>query len=333
MIRRPPSTNGNGSNEARTPNGVIPTRQAVPPVGRHAIACSIVARSPIASKHVSGPPSVRSRIARTWRLHRHRRAPCRSPRGRERARASRRRDRPRRSAAAPATEAPITTDRPTPPSPITATLEPAATSAVLSAAPTPVVAQHPISAATSARRAVRHRDRGGRRHVLAVGERPDRAVGEDLGAGRPAERNPARRHPVCVRRALGAAPHAAALDMPGNDRTGSATTTRRAGPGGGSGTPRRHRPRAPPRRPTPRGPARSGRPDPTLRRGREGRNGRRRLRPFGRGPHRVPAARARGSRCGSARPGGPARPPGSSSHRSRLEDRTPDRGRPRPRAA
>ena len=35
----------------------------MPPVGRQAIAVSIVAGRPIASKHVSGPPSVRSRIA------------------------------------------------------------------------------------------------------------------------------------------------------------------------------------------------------------------------------------------------------------------------------
>ena len=43
----------------------------------------------------------------------------------------------------------MTHDSPTPPSPITATDDPARTSAVLSAAPTPVVTQQPMSAATS----------------------------------------------------------------------------------------------------------------------------------------------------------------------------------------
>ena len=43
----------------------------------------------------------------------------------------------------------MTHDRPTPPSPMTATLEPGRTSAVLSTAPTPVDTQQPISAATA----------------------------------------------------------------------------------------------------------------------------------------------------------------------------------------
>ena len=50
---------------------------------------------------------------------------------------------------APAIAAPITHDSPTPPSPITATLAPAGTAAVLSTAPTPVVTQQPMSAATA----------------------------------------------------------------------------------------------------------------------------------------------------------------------------------------
>jgi hypothetical protein len=50
---------------------------------------------------------------------------------------------------APAMPAPITHDSPTPPRPITATLAPRGTSAVLSTAPTPVVTQQPISAATA----------------------------------------------------------------------------------------------------------------------------------------------------------------------------------------
>ncbi len=50
---------------------------------------------------------------------------------------------------APATAAPITHDSPTPPRPITATDDPAGTSAVLSTAPTPVVTQQPMSAAAA----------------------------------------------------------------------------------------------------------------------------------------------------------------------------------------
>ena len=48
--RRLPSTNGYTSNDASTPNGVIPTSTAVPPSGRAWIASSIVSRRPIASK-------------------------------------------------------------------------------------------------------------------------------------------------------------------------------------------------------------------------------------------------------------------------------------------
>jgi len=44
----------------------------------------------------------------------------------------------------------MTIDRPTPPSPITATLAPAGTAAVLTTEPTPVATQQPMSAATSA---------------------------------------------------------------------------------------------------------------------------------------------------------------------------------------
>ncbi len=49
---------------------------------------------------------------------------------------------------APASAAPITHDSPTPPRPMTATLAPAGTSAVLRTAPTPVETQQPMSAAT-----------------------------------------------------------------------------------------------------------------------------------------------------------------------------------------
>ena len=43
----------------------------------------------------------------------------------------------------------MTHDSPTPPRPMTATVEPGSTAAVLSAAPTPVETQHPMSAATA----------------------------------------------------------------------------------------------------------------------------------------------------------------------------------------
>ena len=50
---------------------------------------------------------------------------------------------------APASTAPMTHDSPTPPSPTTATLAPRGTSAVFWTAPTPVVTQQPIRAATA----------------------------------------------------------------------------------------------------------------------------------------------------------------------------------------
>src|SRR2546430_2222636 len=56
--------------------------------------------------------------------------------------------------AAPAIRAPWITAWPTPPQPITATLDPGSTSAVLSAAPTPVVTPQPISASWSSGRSV-----------------------------------------------------------------------------------------------------------------------------------------------------------------------------------
>ena len=50
---------------------------------------------------------------------------------------------------APASAAPMTHESPTPPSPMTATVDPAGTSAVLTTAPTPVETPQPMSAATS----------------------------------------------------------------------------------------------------------------------------------------------------------------------------------------
>ena len=50
---------------------------------------------------------------------------------------------------APASAAPLTADRPTPPQPITATVVPGSTLAALNTAPTPVITPHPTSAARS----------------------------------------------------------------------------------------------------------------------------------------------------------------------------------------
>ncbi len=50
---------------------------------------------------------------------------------------------------APASAAPITTERPTPPQPITTTDAPGSTRAVFVTAPTPVVTEQPIKQATS----------------------------------------------------------------------------------------------------------------------------------------------------------------------------------------
>ena len=60
--------------------------------------------------------------------------------------------------AAPAMRAPCTTDWPTPPQPITATLEPGRTSAVLSTAPRPVVTPQPSSASCVVGEVGLHRD-------------------------------------------------------------------------------------------------------------------------------------------------------------------------------
>ena len=50
---------------------------------------------------------------------------------------------------APAKAAPLTADSPTPPQPITATVEPGSTLAALNTAPTPVITPQPTSAARS----------------------------------------------------------------------------------------------------------------------------------------------------------------------------------------
>ena len=151
MIRRAPSTNGNPSNRTVSPNGVIPTRTAVPPGGSARIACSIVAGSPIASNTKSGPPSpaasrIRSSVASGSAGSA--RTSCVAPSSVASVSlagfVSTATIRP-----ADASTAPMTHDSPTPPSPITTTVDPAGTSAVFSTAPTPVDSPQPISAATS----------------------------------------------------------------------------------------------------------------------------------------------------------------------------------------
>ena len=115
------------------------------------MACPIVAGSPIASNTKSGPPSPAAwRMPSTtasgfagsaWTQWVAPSVPARSILARLTSTPTIRR--------APASTAPITHDSPTPPRPITATVDPAGTSAVLMTAPTPVDTPHPISAATS----------------------------------------------------------------------------------------------------------------------------------------------------------------------------------------
>ena len=97
---------------------------------------------------------------------------------------------------APASTAPITHDSPTPPRPITATVEPAGTSAVLITAPDARRDAAADERRDLGRHAVGHRDHRGRRHDLGRRHRPDREVGEDrraVGARRGAScRRPAR---------------------------------------------------------------------------------------------------------------------------------------------
>ena len=113
------------------------------------MASSTVDTRPIASNTKSGPPSVNSRSASIVAA---RSSVAIMPSVAPTARAASSLAGTRSSATirdAPAIAAPITHDSPTPPSPITATLDPGGTTAVLRTAPTPVVTQHPISAATA----------------------------------------------------------------------------------------------------------------------------------------------------------------------------------------
>ena len=121
----------------------------MPPSGSASIASSTVSTRPIASNTKSGPPSVRSRSASTVAR---RSGPATSPSVAPTDRATAILASTRSIATirpAPARAAPMTHDRPTPPRPMTATLAPAGTAAVLTTAPTPVETQQPMSAATA----------------------------------------------------------------------------------------------------------------------------------------------------------------------------------------
>ena len=62
-MRRLRSTRSYASNDPRTPNGVIPTNTAVPPVRTERMVSSTVRCRPMASKANSAPPPVASRTA------------------------------------------------------------------------------------------------------------------------------------------------------------------------------------------------------------------------------------------------------------------------------
>ena len=143
----PADEKSSGSIRTCWPLGVIPTRVSVPPLGMIERPHSIVGTSPIASNTWSGPPGM---IAATS-------APAPSPprtawvAPRSRAMSSFASCRSTATiGSAPASARPSTTDRPTPPQPITTADEPGSTRAVLTTAPTPVVTPQPISAPTSA---------------------------------------------------------------------------------------------------------------------------------------------------------------------------------------
>ena len=123
----------------------------MPPGGSAAIAWEIVAGRPMASNTKSGPPwpaaaRIPSIVAAgfdgsAWTQCVAPRPPARSILARLTSTAM--------ILAAPASAAPMTHESPTPPRPMTATVEPAGTSAVFTTAPTPVETPQPMSAATS----------------------------------------------------------------------------------------------------------------------------------------------------------------------------------------
>ena len=120
---------------------------AVPPGRSIANACSAVAFRPIASNAYSTPPSVMSMTLATPSPSE---ALTVSVAPNERARSSLASTMSTAMMrAAPAMRAPWTAERPTPPHPMTATLDPAGTAAEFSTAPSPVVTPQPTRAARS----------------------------------------------------------------------------------------------------------------------------------------------------------------------------------------
>ena len=125
---------------------------------------------------------------------------------------------------APASTAPMTHDSPTPPRPMTATLAPAGTAAVLSTAPDP--GRH---AAADERRdgrvdAVGERDGRRDRHDRRLGHRRDPAVADrTVPPVRVAHDRRPVEHPVAERRASPGRPTAGPPGTRGRPRTGSAT--------------------------------------------------------------------------------------------------------------
>ena len=90
----------------------------------------------------------------------------------------------------------MTQDRPTPPSPITATVAPAGTSAVLRTAPTPVETQQPMSAATAGSTPSGSGIAAASGTTVVAGHRADPAVRQHRLAGERRERGRAVREPV-----------------------------------------------------------------------------------------------------------------------------------------
>ena len=120
---------------------------AVPPAANIPKACSLVAFRPSASNEYSTPPRVSSC---TWPTGSPAVASTVSVAPNVRARSSfSAATSTAITCAAPATTAPCTTFRPMPPQPMTATVAPGGTFAVLNTAPRPVVTAQPTSAATS----------------------------------------------------------------------------------------------------------------------------------------------------------------------------------------
>ena len=193
---------------------------------------------------------------------------------------------------APAITAPITADSPTPPRPMTATLDPAGYRGGLGHR-----ADTGRDAAADQCRdlrgdAVRHRDRRGCRNDDALAERCDPAVGQDVLPVAAAERRPAVRQAMAERSAVAAQPLATAPALRAAQARGVPGQSRPAGRSPGSGRPAP----APRRCRRPRGPGPPGRAVPTRRRERGGPNGRPRRRASGPGSRPPGARRARAPR-------------------------------------